>query len=78
MAQRSDLGDCLAVIGSSTLRNPYKKTSDAGKVKSSERTKYSEVAVPHSCPIQQQSDAGIGCARNEIRPPDKLRQEAYI
>ena len=52
------------------------KTSEAEKVKSSKRARRSKAAVPHSSPIQQQRDAGIGCASNENPPPDKFMQEA--
>ena len=40
--------------------------------------KCSKAAVLHSSSNQQQRDASIGYASNDILPPDKLKQKAYI
>ena len=76
--QLSNLMDCLAVIEGSRGPKPYKKTSDARKIKTSNKVTHSKVAVAQSSPSHQQGEIGVGFAGNGIPTPDKLRQEAYI
>ena len=74
-SQLSNLGARLAVVESSTTCKPNKKTSDVEKVNSSKRVRHSKADIPYSNPNQQQRDAGMGCASNEIPPPINLGKQ---
>ena len=78
LQQLSNLGDRLAVIEGSNRPRPYKKTSDAKQIKTSNKVRCSKAAVTQSSPSYQQGEIGVGLASNQIPIPDKLRQEAYI
>ena len=71
LQQLGSLGDRLAVIKGSTRSKPYKKTSDAKRIKSSSSVKCSKAAVTQSGPSHWQGEASVGLASNQI--PDKLK-----